>query len=158
MYRSRSINTKINNLHYRALRMIYKDDTSSFEELLERDGSITIHHQNIHSLATEMFKVVTGVAPSFMEKVFNIHPNHNSQNVSAGTRKNPHFYNPNNPKKVNNGLKTLRNLGPKIWNMVPNDIKRSPSLVSFKNKISKWIPSDCPCKLCAKYVANLGFI
>ena len=84
--------------------------------------------------------------------------NFDSENVSARTRHKPQFYNPNNPKKVNTGLQTLGNLGPQIWDMVPNDIKLSPSLISFKNKIRKWVPTDCPCRLCAKYVANLGFI
>ena len=52
-----AINMKINKLHYRALRMIYLDETSTFEELLEKDGSVTIHHRNLQFLATEMFKV-----------------------------------------------------------------------------------------------------
>ena len=36
MFHSRKINTKINNFHYRALRMIYLDVTSTFEELLKK--------------------------------------------------------------------------------------------------------------------------
>ena len=43
MSHSRSINTKINNLHFRALRMIY-NVTASFQELLYGDKSVTIHH------------------------------------------------------------------------------------------------------------------
>ena len=95
---SRSINTTINNPHYRALRMIYKDNTASFEELLKRDESFTIHQRNLQSLATEIFKVATGVAPTFMNDIFG--PNHNfgTENVSAGTRLKFQFYNPSNPK------------------------------------------------------------
>ena len=55
--------TKINKLYYRALRMIYLDETSTFEELLEKDGSVTIHHRNLQFLATEMFKVTQGMDP-----------------------------------------------------------------------------------------------
>ena len=51
---SRKLNNKINNLHYRALKMVYNDHTSSFDELLEKDGSFTIHHRNIQYLAIEM--------------------------------------------------------------------------------------------------------
>ena len=58
MFHSRNINRKINKLHYRALRMVYLDEKSTFEELLlEKDGSVTIHHRNLQVLATEMFKV-----------------------------------------------------------------------------------------------------
>ena len=41
MFHSRQTNTKIHNLHYRALCMIFLNGASSFEELLRKDGSIT---------------------------------------------------------------------------------------------------------------------
>ena len=44
MFYSRGINNKINHLHERALRIIYKDNTSTFEELLEKDNSFSVHH------------------------------------------------------------------------------------------------------------------
>ena len=40
MFHSRQVNSKVNSLHYRALRMVYFDKTSSFEELLIKDGSV----------------------------------------------------------------------------------------------------------------------
>ena len=39
MFHSRTLNRKINNLHYRALRIVYRDETASFDELLAKDGS-----------------------------------------------------------------------------------------------------------------------
>ena len=70
MFHSRELNTKINNLHYRALRIVYRDETSTFEELLLKDGSITVHHKNLHFLAIEMYKVVKGLAATFMAEAF----------------------------------------------------------------------------------------
>ena len=57
MFCSQNMNRKINHIHERALRLVYKDYRSSFEELLRNDKSISIHHRNIHSVAIEMFKV-----------------------------------------------------------------------------------------------------
>ena len=57
MFCSRTLNARINKLQERSLRILYKDDVSTFEELLDQDGSITVHDQNIKLLATEMFKV-----------------------------------------------------------------------------------------------------
>ena len=47
MFCTRSANNKINKLHERALRIVYDDNNSKFEELLGKDSSFTIHHQNI---------------------------------------------------------------------------------------------------------------
>ena len=50
MFHSRGANNKINHHHQRALRIIYKNSISTFEELLETDGSHSIHQKNIQSL------------------------------------------------------------------------------------------------------------
>ena len=123
MFHNRQINTKINNLHFRALRMIYADENSTFEELLKKDDSVTIHHRNLPVLAIEMFKVTKGLAPSFMDNIFARNMSANSENVSANTRSKSIFYNPANPKKVNYGLETLSSLGPKVWSMIPTELK-----------------------------------
>ena len=70
MFHSRQVNSKVNSLHYRALRMVYFDETSSFEELLIKDGSVKIHHRNLQVLAIEMFKVIKGMSPTFMNDIF----------------------------------------------------------------------------------------
>ena len=43
------IHDKINKLHERALRIVYNDTVTSFEELLVKDKTFTIHHQNIQA-------------------------------------------------------------------------------------------------------------
>ena len=152
------VNTKINNLHYRTLRIVYRDEVSSFDELLRKDGSVRIHHRNLQCLAIEIFKVKQGLAPPFMKEIFPVKENIFAENVSSNTRSKEECYNPSNPMTVKNGLETLRCIGPKIWNMVPSDIKNIPSLSAFKAKIKKWIPQDCPCRLCRVYVQQLVFL
>ena len=57
MCHSRELNKKIDKLHERALRTVYKNDDLTFQELLERDGSFTIHKRNLQKLGTEIYKV-----------------------------------------------------------------------------------------------------
>ena len=57
MFRSRKSNYKIYLLHERERRMIYNDQISSFQELLDKVNSFTVHHFNAQSLVIEMFKV-----------------------------------------------------------------------------------------------------
>ena len=56
------------------------------------------------------------------------------------------------------GKATLSYLGPKIWNIIPNEIKSAATLIVFKQKIGRWIPDKCPCNLCETYIAGVGFI
>ena len=46
--------SKINRTHKRALRALYGDYESTFEELLDRDKSKTIHKKNLQILMTEV--------------------------------------------------------------------------------------------------------
>ena len=57
--------------------------------------------------------------------------------VVANLRSQTNFYNYHNPKSVRFGTETLRALGPKIWNIIPSDIKNSASLAIFKQKNKK---------------------
>ena len=61
MCRNRTYNNKINRLHERYLQLICNDKRSSFEDLLEKDNSVSIHHKNLQALAIETFKVHTKI-------------------------------------------------------------------------------------------------
>ena len=44
--------------------MIYEDSTSSFDTLLEKDMSLSVHDRSIQQLAMEMYKVAKALAPT----------------------------------------------------------------------------------------------
>ena len=70
MNHSRKSNNRINSIHKRTLRIVYDDYESSFEELLIKDNSVSIHIRNIQTLATEIWKVVNGFSPEIMTQCF----------------------------------------------------------------------------------------
>ena len=70
MCHSRSYNNRINRLHERCLRTIYNDKQSSFEQLLDKDGSVSIHHKNVQFLLIEMFKIKNNIAPKILTEIF----------------------------------------------------------------------------------------
>ena len=49
-------------------------------------------------------------------------------------------------------------LGPKIWEIVPSELKPCERVDVFKSKIRKWQPHKCPCRLCDTYIHQIGFI
>ena len=70
MFHSRALNNRINDLHYRALRPIYQEDTMTFNEFLRKDGAVTIHHRNIQNVGIEMFKAKNNLSPTMIKEIF----------------------------------------------------------------------------------------
>ena len=135
MFHNRTLNSKINKLHERALRLVYNNDDLSFDELLELNGSITVHQQNLQKLATEMYKVKHNIAALPFQEFFNEHFN------SYDTRKG-NTWNIPKIRTVNWGSESLRYRGLLTWAQVPDDIKSCESLETFKEEIKSWKCND----------------
>ena len=56
------------------------------------------------------------------------------------------------------GTESISYLGPKIWDVVPEEFKHKKSLNSFKESIKMWVPTNCPCRLYKVYLDGVGFI
>ena len=63
-------------------------------------------------------------------------------------------FNRNNVKTVCNGTETLTFLAPRIWEIVPEYIKKSSSFGEFELKIKLWNPENCPCRFCKNMPFN----
>jgi len=151
MNHSREMNNRINHLHERTLRIVYEDYQSSFQQLLDKDKSVTIHQRNLRILAFEIYKTKNNLSPNIMNEIFKW--------------KQPHYCLRNNDsllsrnvKSVLYGTESITALAPKIWNLLPADIKNSQSSHQFKEKIRTWSTNKCPCRLCKRYIQNVGFI
>ena len=70
MFHSRELNNKMSRIHEKALRITYKDKSSTFQELLEKDNSVSIHHRNVQKLAIEIYKVLHGVSLPILNDIF----------------------------------------------------------------------------------------
>ena len=73
MFHNRTLNNKINKLHESGLRLAYSNDSSSFQNLLELDNSMSVHHRNLQNVATEMYKAKNNLSPTHMQDIFNKH-------------------------------------------------------------------------------------
>ena len=119
---------RINHLHQRALRTVYNDNVSTFEKLLEKDNSVTIQVRNLRLLAIELYKTKENLAASIMHGILE------QRNIQYNLRLQTSFQ-LGSVKTVNCGLRALRYLGPKIWNIVLFEIKNSETLAEFKMEI-----------------------
>ena len=116
MFHNRNSNDTINKIHERALRTVYNDNESTFDELLCKDNTVCVHHRNIQALATEMFKTKRGISPEIMIDILQ------EKSILYNFRSNVNFLT-YNVHTVKFGIESIRQLGPKIWNIVPNEIR-----------------------------------
>ena len=150
MFYSRTTNNKINKLHERTLTLVYDDYTSTFDELLEKDNSFTVHHYNIQTLCTKLYKVYNNLSQTIFSELFV--RNHSNYNL----RLQSDFVIPE-VKTLYKRSSSLRYFRPIIWNLISKKIKYSDSLDSFIRKIRQWKPNSCPCR-CKHYIPNSGFV
>ena len=64
MLHSITLNNKINRIHERAWRTVYSYCKTSFNELVDKDGSFTILQKNVQSLAIKIYKNMYGLSPT----------------------------------------------------------------------------------------------
>ena len=122
-----------------------------FNELLIITNEVTIHHKNIQTLLTEVYKNLNGLSPPIMLDLFktrhNIYNLRNHREICNDIR-----------KTVRYGTETVTYKSAQLWELLPCEIKRCSTLENFKERIKSWIPDKCPCRLCKTFITNLGFI
>ena len=124
MLHSRQNNNKIRHSHQRYLRLIHNDEMSSYEELLEKDGSVSINHKNILSVVIEMFQIKHEQSPEIVKDIC-------AQTTQHYIFRQTRDFRIRSVKSVYHGSESISYFGPKIWEIVPAKIKKPiPSTVS----------------------------
>ena len=129
MFHSGSLNNKINRTHEQALRLVHENNLS-FSGLLE--NSVTVYHKKLQ------VHVLNEIAPEIINDIFKL------QNPLFSLRSCSNQLRKENIKTVHYGLQSVRYLCPKIWELLPNNVKCSNFLCKFKKLIRSWKPEVCP--------------
>ena len=139
MFHSRNIEHRLNKIHESALKFVYSDTPNlSFDELLVKDKSVSIHLRNLQLFVTEISKIRNGIIPELMNDIFQfVKKPYNLRNTSILDRKRTIM--------VYDGNEALSSLTPKIQKLLPNSLKGETSLAVFKNKIKTWTTNQCLC-------------
>ena len=104
--------------------------------LFEKLGWLSIYERSHYNKAIILYKSINGLTPTYKTNLFQFNSleNYNVRSVSN----NNMLIKRHNTKTFE---KSLQYNGPRIWNPLPQSIKYSSSLPSFKNAISKYIVS-----------------
>ena len=95
-----------------------------------------------------MYKLAKGISLAMMQEILKFRNNKIYNLRSQNTFEIP-FRN-----SLYNGNESISNIlfGSKVLELVPHNLKTITSLNSFIEKINKWNPESCPCKLCLTYI------
>ena len=117
---------KIESIHKRCLRLALDDYKSDYKTPPDKSGKESLKIRRIKTLAIEIFKTVNELNPNFMKNIFTSKTNSRVRPFDLLVK------NHNNEKY---GSKSLTAQGPKIWNALPENIKKETSLSKFKEYI-----------------------
>ena len=68
MFCGRKIHARINLVHERVLKIVYRNTSLYFDQLLQINKSYNIHHENIQTLAIELYKVKNNLSNQMMQE------------------------------------------------------------------------------------------
>ena len=116
-----------------------------------KDNSVSIHHRNIRLLAIELYKAKNNLSSQLMLELFQ----RREANYNIPSQKG---FSLGSVSTSSYGLKSLRYMAPKIWSLVPQDIRSANSLAQLSRRIKSWIPDGCPCLLCRTCIGQVGYV
>ena len=96
--------------------------------------------RRLRTLALETFKTLNDLNPAFMKNLFA------KREVSKRRKNNLKIPNRNTVKYVD---KSIRSLGPHIWNGLPEKFKNETSYDKFKKYLNTCYGPKCTCSLCS---------
>ena len=99
-----------------------------------------------------MFKIYRETSPEIMQDIFSIRKQGHYNLIIISDFIIPKV------KSVNFGFESIRYLGPKIWDSLPQSLKNKESVDGFKTAIKTWNPDRCPCLICKTFLQNMGYL
>ena len=125
---------KLERLQERALRFVFKDSKSSYDELLRRGNFLSLAALRLKFLAIEVYKSVNGLNPQYLNELFCLKDTNYNFRDSLKLKQDRF-------DTMKSGYKSFKYYGSKLWNAIPIEIKSAKSLNIFKRKITEWCRS-----------------
>ena len=139
MFCNKTSNNLINKAHRRCLKCAYNKKEIPLANLLQIDGSVSIHTKNLRILMAEVFKSLKQTNPRFMWDMFQIKcsPYQLPLNLTLLPTSSKRF-----------GTYSLVFRSSFIWNNLPAQIKNTTTLKQFTDLTQAWTGNVCNWKLC----------
>ena len=134
---------KLEKIQKRGLQFVYRDYTSSYEDLLERAGLNTLYLNRLKSLAVQVYQTIKGLGPAYLKEIFKERVSvYNLRGAAHNALETPTI------RTETFGRHSLRALAPQVWNSLPNEYREAVTLSEFKKLLKSWSGVKCNCQLC----------
>ena len=133
---------KMEKIQERALKFIYNENHSTYEELLAKSKLPSLKIRRIRSIAIETFKIINKETPQYLHDLVTLKNNKYNFRYS-NTAHIPTV------KTTRYGLNSFRYYASKTWNELPDHFRKETSFNQFKSLINSWNGSSCHCSFCA---------
>ena len=141
MFCGKVSNENINKVQRKALRAVYNDYSSNFEQLLNKGNHLSIHEINKRFLLVEVYKCLNNINPVFLSDIFK------QKSISHNLRISNLLILPK-PNTVT-GQKSFSYRGSMIWNNLPDDLKSCDNPPKLKLKLKSQNVIKCSCNICS---------
>ena len=132
---------KLEKIQERALRFIYDDYCSNYDELLSKSSLPTLKLRRMRAMAIQVFNILHKESPVYLHDLINV-KHHSYSFRYTNTAVLPQV------RTTTYGLKSFRFSAAKLWNSLPNEFRSIASFNQFKNVINGWNGDICHCAAC----------
>ena len=140
MFCSKKSKQRIESIHKRTLRIVFREYDKTYEELLNDHDIKSIHQNHLKFILAEVFKSLNNLNPEFMTEFFKekdlIYSLRSGSIVSIPAAITSKF-----------GINSIHFRAAILWNTLPKEIKESKSISQFKINIKK-VSLTCNCIAC----------
>jgi len=133
---------KMETIQERALKFIYNENHSTYEELLAKSKLPSLKIRGMRTISIETFKIINKETPQYLDDLVTL--KNNKYNFTYSSI--PHIQ---TVKTTRYGFNSFRYNASKIWNELPDHLRKETSFHQFKSLINSWNGSSCHCSFCA---------
>ena len=122
---------KLESLNKRALRIVFNDKVSSYQQLLHKSEGSTLYNRLIQNMLITIYKCLNcNSFPKYLKNMFTLR-----QSEYSFRRTN--ILSLCEPVTSTYGLNSFRYFASKNWNSLPNNVRSESTLSGFRSNISK---------------------
>ena len=139
---------KLERVNERGLRTVSCNWRTTYENLLARGKLTTLYNRRLQNITIFMYKVKNNLLPINVINLFQEGTAKSSYNLRNADFLIPRFL------TTTYGKHSLRYFGPYLWSKLPSNVRKKPSLESFKISVRKMnvenlVDNNCEgCILC----------